>query len=151
MGQASQVAQWLKKKMPTVRETQVKPLGQEDSLEKDMETYLSTLAREIPWTEEPGGLQSMQRGCKGSDMTEQLNNRQGHSTFLVSVFSYSEGRGGLGKETAGVWGGVSKDAWVSSLEARSQFLGHCPEALASVSSILAEFPHPKTVLQIPRQ
>ena len=59
MGQASQVAQWLKKKMPTVRETQVKPLGQEDSLEKDMETYLSTLAREIPWTEEPGGLQSM--------------------------------------------------------------------------------------------
>ena len=59
MGPASQVAQWLKKKLPTVRETQVKSLGQEDSLEKEMETYLSTLAGEIPWTEEPSGLQSM--------------------------------------------------------------------------------------------
>ena len=45
--------------MPAVQETQVKSLGQEDSLEKEMETYLSTLAGEIPWTEEPGGLQSM--------------------------------------------------------------------------------------------
>ena len=34
-------------------------LGQEDPLEKEMETHSSTLAWEIPWTEEPGGLQSM--------------------------------------------------------------------------------------------
>ena len=34
-------------------------LGQEDSLEKEMETHSSILAWEIPWTEEPGGLQSM--------------------------------------------------------------------------------------------
>ena len=60
MGQAFQVAQWLKKKKtPAVRETQVKSLGQEDSLEKEMETYLSTLVGEIPWTEEPGRLQSL--------------------------------------------------------------------------------------------
>ena len=136
--------------MPAVREIQVKSLGQEDSLEiplqNSLEMYLSTLAGEIPWTEEPGGLQSW--GCKGSDVTEQLNDRHGVS---VSVLPYSEGRGGLGKERAGVRGEVGKDAWVSSLEARSQPLGHCPEAQASVSSIRAEFPHPKTVLQIPRQ
>ena len=38
---------------------QVWSLGQEDSLEKDMETHFSTLAWGIPWTEEPGGLQSV--------------------------------------------------------------------------------------------
>ena len=36
----------------------VRFLGQEDSLEKEMATHSSILAREIPWTEEPGGLQS---------------------------------------------------------------------------------------------
>ena len=45
-------------------------------------------------------------GRKGSDMTERLNNRHVDSTFLVSVFSYSEGRGGLGKESWSLgWGG----------------------------------------------
>ena len=37
----------------------VQPLGQEDPLEKEKATHSSTLAWEIPWTEEPGGLQSM--------------------------------------------------------------------------------------------
>ena len=45
--------------LPTVRETQVRSLGQEDPLEKEMATLSSTLAWKIPWTEEPGGLQSM--------------------------------------------------------------------------------------------
>ena len=40
-------------------ELQVQSLGQEDTLEKEMATHSSILAREIPWTEEPGGLQSM--------------------------------------------------------------------------------------------
>ena len=40
-------------------ETQVLSLGQEDPLEKRMATHSSILAWEIPWTEEPGGLQSM--------------------------------------------------------------------------------------------
>ena len=35
------------------------PLGWEDALEKEMATHFSILAWEIPWTEEPGGLQSM--------------------------------------------------------------------------------------------
>ena len=42
-----------------MQETQVRSLGQEDPLEKGMATHSSTLAWEIPWTEEPGGLQSM--------------------------------------------------------------------------------------------
>ena len=44
---------------PAVREIQVLSLGWEDPLEKEMATHSSTLAWRIPWTEEPGGLQSM--------------------------------------------------------------------------------------------
>ena len=47
------------KKLPTVLETWVQSLGQEDPLEKDMATHSSILVWRIPWTEEPGGLQSM--------------------------------------------------------------------------------------------
>ena len=42
-----------------LRETWVQSLGWEDPLEKEMATHSSTLAWKIPWTEEPGGLQSM--------------------------------------------------------------------------------------------
>ena len=42
-----------------MQEIQVRSLGQEDPLEKEMTTHFSILAWEIPWTEEPGGLQSM--------------------------------------------------------------------------------------------
>ena len=48
----------------------VRSLGQEDGLEKRMATHSSILAWRIPWTEEPGGLQSMSH--KKLDMTEQL-------------------------------------------------------------------------------
>ena len=47
------------KRLPTMRETQVQSLGREDPLEKEMETHSSALAWTIPWTEEPGRLQSM--------------------------------------------------------------------------------------------
>ena len=47
------------KHLPTVRETWVQSLGQEDALEKEMATHSSILAWKIPWMEEPGGLQSM--------------------------------------------------------------------------------------------
>ena len=57
------------KNLPAMQETQVQSLGQEDPLEKGMATHSSILAWRIPWTEEPGGLQSM--GSK-SDTTEQL-------------------------------------------------------------------------------
>ena len=47
------------KNLPAVQETWVQSLGREDPLEKGMATYSSILAWRIPWTEEPGGLQSM--------------------------------------------------------------------------------------------
>ena len=55
---ASLVAQTVKNP-PTVQETWVRSLGWEDLLEKGMATHSSIIAWEIPWTEEPGGLQSM--------------------------------------------------------------------------------------------
>ena len=54
--------------MQKTQETQVRTLGQEDPLEKEMATHSSILAWTIPWTEEPGGLQSM--GSQREDMTE---------------------------------------------------------------------------------
>ena len=45
--------------MQETQETQVWSLGQEDPLEEEMATHFSILAWEIPWTEKPGGLQSM--------------------------------------------------------------------------------------------
>ena len=55
---ASLVAQRLKR-LPVMRETRVRSLGWEDPLEKAMATHSSTPAWKIPWTEEPGRLQSM--------------------------------------------------------------------------------------------
>ena len=46
------------KNLPAIQETQVRSLGQEDSLEKGMATLSSILAWRIPWTEKSGGLQS---------------------------------------------------------------------------------------------
>ena len=54
-----------------MQETWVQFLGQEDPLEKEMATHSSILTWRIPWTEEPGRLQSM--GLQESDMTSQLN------------------------------------------------------------------------------
>ena len=54
---ASLVAQRLER-LPGMRETRVQSLGQEDPLEKEMATHSSIHAWRIPWTEEPGGLQS---------------------------------------------------------------------------------------------
>ena len=54
---ASLVAQRLKR-LPPMLETQVRSLGREDPLEKEMATHSDILAWRIPWTEEPGGLQS---------------------------------------------------------------------------------------------
>ena len=47
------------KRLPTIWETQVQPLGQEDTLEKEMATHCRTLAWKTPWMEQPGRPQSM--------------------------------------------------------------------------------------------
>ena len=55
------------KRLPTTWESRVWPLGQKDPLEKEMTTHSSTLAWEIPWTEEPGRLESMGSQSVGRD------------------------------------------------------------------------------------
>ena len=54
-----------------MQETWAQPLGWEDPLKEDMAPHSSTLAWNIPWTEEPGELQSRSR--QEADMTEQLS------------------------------------------------------------------------------
>ena len=60
------VTQWVKN-LPTMQETWVQSPGREDPLEKEMATHSIILAWRIPWTEEPGGLQSL--GLQESDTT----------------------------------------------------------------------------------
>ena len=55
---------------PAMQETQVQSLGQEDPLEKGMATHSSTLVWRIPWTEEPGGLQSVGSQRVGRDLSD---------------------------------------------------------------------------------
>ena len=61
------MAQMVKKNLPSKQKTWVQSLGWEDPLEKGMATHSSTLAWRTPWTEEPGGLQSMGSQRVGHD------------------------------------------------------------------------------------
>ena len=72
------------KRLPAMRETWVRSLGWEDPLEKEMATHSSILAWRIPWTEEPGGLQSSGSQRVGQDRATSL------FTFfhMPYVFSY---------------------------------------------------------------
>ena len=72
------------KRLPTMRETWVQSLGQQDPLEKEMAAHSSTFAWRIPWTEEPGGLQFI--GSLESDTTERLH-------FHFSLSCIGEGNG----------------------------------------------------------
>ena len=56
------------KNLPAMQEIQVQALSQEDPLEKGMATHSSILAWRIPWTEEPGGLWSMELQRVGHDL-----------------------------------------------------------------------------------
>ena len=59
-----------------MQETGVQSLGWEDPLEKEMATHSSILAWEIPWTEEPGGLQSMGSQRVGHNLVAQEQQQQ---------------------------------------------------------------------------
>ena len=63
------------KYLPTMWETRVQSLGREDLLEKEIATHSSILAWKIPWTEEPGGLQSMGSQIVGHDWLTLLHCR----------------------------------------------------------------------------
>ena len=69
---ASLVAQRIKR-LPAMQETWVQSLGQEDPLEKEMATHSSTLDWKIPWTEEPGRLQTMGSLRVGHDWATSLS------------------------------------------------------------------------------
>ena len=69
--------------MQETQEVQVRCLGREDPLEKEMATHFSTLAWKIPWTEEPGGLQFMGLQRIGDDLaTEHAH----HKLFFLNLF-----------------------------------------------------------------
>ena len=81
---ASQVAQWVKN-LPAMQEIWARFLGQEDPLEEGKATHSSILAWRVPWTEEPGGLQSMGWQRVGHDWSGRA-----HRTFYsLSVPSVS--------------------------------------------------------------
>ena len=69
--------------MQGLKETQLRSLGQEDLLEKEMATHSSILAWEIPWTEESGGLQS-----KGSDMTKRTEDASRHKSPPIKKIGF---------------------------------------------------------------
>ena len=74
------------KRLPAMWETGVRSLGWEDPLEKEMATHSSPLAWKIPWTEEPGRLQSMGSQRVGHDWATSLSLPLG-LTGLISLLS----------------------------------------------------------------
>ena len=87
---ASLVAQMIKH-LPAMRETWVRSLGLEDALEKEMATHSSILAWRIPWTEEPGGLQSMRSQRVRHDWATHFHFQAGWQyTALMCSFFYLE-------------------------------------------------------------
>ena len=75
------------KNLPTMQENWVQSLGQKDPLEKEMATHSSMLAWRIPWTEEPGGLQSMRSQRVRHDWS---TNTHTHTvTMFWNSFPYS--------------------------------------------------------------
>ena len=72
------------KNLPTMQETWVWSLGREDPLKKEIATHSSILAWRIPWTEEPGGLQSM--GSRLSDIFHCKNHLESHKSMIELPF-----------------------------------------------------------------
>ena len=79
------------KLLPTMWETRIQSLGQEDLLEKEMATHSSILAWKIPWTEAPGRLQSMgsQSRTRLSDFTSLLDRIQKHDTAKKNLINWT--------------------------------------------------------------
>ena len=78
LGSASLVAESVKN-LPAVQETRAQSLGWEDPLEKEMATHSSILAWKITWTEEPGGLQSME--------SQKIGHNWATNTYLLTPWA----------------------------------------------------------------
>ena len=77
----SNCAELVVKNPPAMQETQVWSLGMEDPLKREMATHSCTLAWEIPWTEEPGGLPSM-----GLQKPHVSTHTHTHTEFVVCCY-----------------------------------------------------------------
>ena len=75
-----------KEYLPALQKTQVCYLGREDPLEKGKATHTSSLAWRIPWTEEPGGLQSMGMQKVGHDWASSIIKSRGHMRLFLKSF-----------------------------------------------------------------
>ena len=78
------------KNLPTMlvtQDTQVRSLGWEDPVEKEMTTHSNILACKTPWTEEPGGL--IPKGCKGSQRVD-MTKHAGRDLYLYLSFSSTD-------------------------------------------------------------
>ena len=82
------------KNLPANKETWVRPLGWEAPLEEGTATHSGTLAWRIPWTEEPGGLQSMR--CRESERAKMAQHT--HTRVLLTPCCHSQGSGTVYQE-----------------------------------------------------
>ena len=71
--------------LPAMQETRVRSLGQEDLLEKEMETHSNILAWKIPWTEELGGLQSTGLQKSQTQLSNQIRTAKCTSVMTDSL------------------------------------------------------------------
>ena len=74
------------KHLPAMQKTWVRSLGREDPLEKEMATHSSTLAWKIPWTEEPGGLQSTGLQRVGHNWATSLSLQAKNSKYFLTFY-----------------------------------------------------------------
>ena len=101
--------------LPTVHETQVRSLGQENPLEKEMTTHSSILALKIPWTEEPGWLLSIGLQRVGHDWATSLPLELLYKVMLVHALQQSE---------SGICILISSISWASLLSPHPTLLYH---------------------------
>ena len=78
------------KNLPAMWETQVRSLDREDSLKKELATHSSILAWRIPWTEEPGRLQSMGSQKVRQDQSNQTTTSFQELSDVVGSFSFKK-------------------------------------------------------------
>ena len=129
---SSLVAQTVKR-LPTMWETWVGSLGWEDPLEKEMATHSSILAWRIPWTEEPGGLQSV--GLQRVGQTERLHFHfslhprrivtQGTITYSDDILSTAVAMGWGGRWEGGPGWGAHVHPWLIHVHVWQKPLQYC--------------------------
>ena len=83
------------KHLPAMWKTWVLSLGWEDPLEKEMATHSSILAWSIPWTEEPGGLQSMESQRVGHNRATSHTYIQLYNCIYIYIFYLTKNNAGL--------------------------------------------------------